>query len=1042
MEPIIDARLESAHFSSSFERWERLCGSGLWSYDLGSHRLSLSANACRLAGIDPNSFEGRPTELFDRLHPEDRRELSTWIDGWKQGEAIGKAKFRVLRADRSSLWLHFEEDTLAGPDDARTARTGVVRVSTGEADRSEQRAKEAELNRIAAEFSRVGSWSVELETGEVRWSKMMYELLGVPLDEDRSSENALSYCCDEDRWRLREAYERCLTTGEPYDLELTFITTEGNRLPIRAIAGAERGPDGAVVKLVGSFQDFTAEMRHRSRLSLAEQRFQLLAKATNDAIWDWDMASSHLWWNEGFTSLFGYEREETLQSFEFWSDLIHPEDRARIDRSIEELFESQQSQWSAEYRFRHRNGRYADVFDRGYVIRDGDGRAIRMLGSMLDISRQKQTQYDLAQQAELLNQANDAILVCDLKGRLEYLNRKAEELYDLRLADTQGQRLACLLYDTPSDFEEPTRAVLGSGYWSGEQTQRSQRGEELVIFGRWTLLHSESGEPRAILLINSDVTEKRELERQLLQTQRMESIGRLASGIAHDLNNVLSPILVSLELLKEQYGLEQENRLLETLESSALRGAELVRQILGLTRGFEGQPITIDPFELVQEVRSIAQETFPKNIDIQLTRPDEIWSLEVDPTQLHQVLMNLVVNARDAMPFGGRLTLSIENVEVDDVFAGMRPRLLPGPYLRITVEDTGVGIPDELKEKIFEPFFTTKERGQGTGLGLSTCFTLIAGLGGHIELKTQLGKGTSVQLYLPAQPSAVPTPVSAQPRAEIPQGQGETVLLVDDEETVLVTTGHALRRNGYRVLVARNGAEGVSTYLQNRDSIACVVTDISMPIMDGPALILALRSVVPEVKIIGSSGLTSKEQLNRTLEVEVDEFVPKPYTTNQLLDTIGRTLMISPHVEKLETSAAPREAPVDGAPPLPEASGARILVVEDEALLRSLAARLLSGRSYTVETAEEGQQALELLDRAGGEFDLVITDLNMPILDGEELYHRAIKLYPTLKFLFTSGDHSLPQSLVDAHLPSPRVLYKPYSVVELREAVEAALRSR
>lgn len=388
----------------------------------------------------------------------------------------------------------------------------------------------------------------------------------------------------------------------------------------------------------------------------------------------------------------------------------------------------------------------------------------------------------------------------------------------------------------------------------------------------------------------TDLTERKKLEKQFLRTQRMESIGTLAGGIAHDLNNVLAPILMSVELLKESNPSHESAEILNTLETSAVRGADLVKQVLSFARGVTGERVSVAFSHLMRDLVKVMRDTFPKSIDVHLECPPDLWSVTGDPTQLHQVVLNLCVNARDAMPHGGRLQLSLENVVLDDTYTAWNSEAHAGAYVVVTVADTGTGIPSDLREKIFEPFFTTKEMGKGTGLGLSTTMAIVKSHGGFINLYSEVGKGAKFKVYLPAATTAALAENVAVAQTGLPRGRGELVLVVDDEDGVREIARRTLERYGYRVVLAANGAEAVAVYARQHADVAVVLTDMAMPIMDGPALIVALRAMNPAVKIIGSSGLTSHRGVSRALGAGVAEFVPKPYTARVLLTALRKTI--------------------------------------------------------------------------------------------------------------------------------------------------------
>ena len=357
----------------------------------------------------------------------------------------------------------------------------------------------------------------------------------------------------------------------------------------------------------------------------------------------------------------------------------------------------------------------------------------------------------LKEQAALLDIAQDAILVKDLEDRIIYWNKGAERTYGWTALEAVGRKAATIHKDH-AKFCESMDAILKHGEWTGEMTQQTKDGRDLVVQVRMTLVRDHNENPKAILAINTDVTDKKRLEEQILRGQRLESIGTLAGGIAHDLNNVLAPILMSVQMLRQIVNTPEGQAMLDTLQTSSQRGADLIKQVLSFARGVEGKRGPINVSHLTRDLEKVVHDTFPKNIQLQIEAPKELWTIEGDPTHIHQVLMNLCVNARDAMPDGGKLTLGIKNVKIDEAYARMNPEGKPGPHVVVTVEDTGMGIPAAIRNKIFDPFFTTKEIGKGTGLGLATVLTIVKSHHGFINVYSEPGKGAQFKIYFPASP--------------------------------------------------------------------------------------------------------------------------------------------------------------------------------------------------------------------------------------------------------------------------------------------------
>jgi PAS domain S-box-containing protein len=496
----------------------------------------------------------------------------------------------------------------------------------------------------------------------------------------------------------------------------------------------------------------------------------------------------------------------------------------------------------------------------------------------------------LQEQARLIDLVPDAISVRGLDDRLQFWSVGAEQLYGWKAEEILGKSLPEILFPCRSDYFEAKEALLARGEWHGELTQRTKADVEITVSSRWTLVRDAAGQPKSILVINTDITERKKLQHQFLRAQRMESIGTLASGVAHDLNNILAPILMCAPMLRDEMRPEQKESLVSVIESSAARGAQIVRQVLAFGRGLEGERQPIDLRQLIQEIVQIASETFPKNIRISCDVDPALGKIIGDQTQWHQVLLNLSVNARDAMPAGGELCFRASNLEIDAAYVSMQPTLSPGSHVVLEVSDTGAGIPPELTERIFDPFFTTKAIGKGTGLGLSTVAGIVKSHGGIIDLKSVPGRGTTFHLLVPATSGAFVSLAAGNEPAVRPQGHGELVLLVDDEESIRQVGQHVLEKHGYRAMLAADGPEALALYAQHRENIAVVLTDIMMPIMDGTVLIRALRKMEIRVPVLASTGQGERARLDELAALHVSGILHKPYAAHQLLGLLEQVL--------------------------------------------------------------------------------------------------------------------------------------------------------
>jgi len=502
--------------------------------------------------------------------------------------------------------------------------------------------------------------------------------------------------------------------------------------------------------------------------------------------------------------------------------------------------------------------------------------------------RHRTAQLQAANQAlqSLIDASPQAIVSFDLNRQVQSWNKAAEKIFGWRADEIVGKELPF----TPIVGKEHEhlfdRALQGQSVENIDIHRHRRDGASLDLLVSITLVRATSGSPSGYLVLASDVTEQRTLERQLFRAQRLESVGTLASGIVHDLNNILTPILMSIQLLRGRLGdASSENNLAMLVETSAERAATLVKQVLTFARGLEGDRVPVQLPALLFDVEKIMNSTLPKSIRVITDIPGRfLRPVLADATQLHQVFMNLCVNARDAMPRGGTLSIAASNVFLDETYMSQHEDTgKTGSYVLIEIADTGTGIPPEIVDRIFDPFFTTKDSNKGTGLGLSTVDAIVKNHGGFVRVYSETNKGTSFKVYLPALPGAEAEKSENRLR-NLPAGHGELVLIVDDEAAMREVTKVTLENFGYRVITAANGAEGVGVFAKQSSEIKVVISDMNMPVMDGAAMILALRSIDPAVRVLSTSGLP------QTGSDRPSGFLNKPYTAEQLLQALHEML--------------------------------------------------------------------------------------------------------------------------------------------------------
>jgi len=653
---------------------------------------------------------------------------------------------------------------------------------------------------------------------------------------------------------------------------------DGTEFPIEASISQSVIGDDKISTLI--IRDLTS----RKMAERALTRQARLLDLSHEAILVWDLHGDILYWNHGAEELYGWKKDEVLGCT---SHVLLKTVFPIPCEQIHDLLLTE-NRWAGELVQQTSDGRSIVVEARLLLVREDDGQPY-VLETDRDVTERKRSEEQLRNQAALLDKATDAILVKDRADRITLWSKGAERLYGWTATEAVGRRPQELGYwENDREFKEAKRVLLETGQWRGEAQHTTKDGDRLTVDNRWTLLRDGDGKPESVLVINTDITEKKKLETQFLRAQRLDSLGTLAGGIAHDLNNILAPIMMAVGILEMKLPDEDSRRVLNLLHSNVERGGNLVRQILDFARGVEGTRSLLQPERLMAEIVIILKDTLSKSIDIRTVVGQNLWRIDADPTQIQQVVINLVINAAEAMPRGGTVMLEAKNVMVDESFARMNFGASVGPHLCISIRDTGPGIPGDVIDRIFDPFFTTKEQTQGAGLGLSTVLTLVKSHGGFIDLNSEEGRGSEFMVYLPASPFAL----TSQPEAgaELPRGDGQLILVTDDEPAIREITRKTLEAYGYHVITAADGTEAVALFAQQKQEVKLVLTDVMMPYMDGPALIRAITKMRRDIKVIVSSGLRSNSRLAEGRIDGARAFLWKPYTAETLIKTVAEVL--------------------------------------------------------------------------------------------------------------------------------------------------------
>jgi len=700
-------------------------------------------------------------------------------------------------------------------------------------------------------------------------------------------------CNEQTRQPVAHPVERVLREGRVVGLgnHTVLQSRDGTERPIADSGAPIRDARNQITGVVLVFRDQTAERAAQQALRASEERYRSLVEQSPDIIGIFQ--ENHLLYLNatGARALGAKCPEEVLGGTS--EELIHPDDRAAAAERIRRRLAGETGIYPAEVRYLRRDGSALPVEVSAVPITYGGKPAIQFLAR--DITERKRAEQALREREShlqaILSATADGILAVDLQGRVLHYNQRFAEMWRIPrvVLDTQeDQQLLASVLDqltAPEAFLAKVREL----YQSEQTSTDLLTFKDGRLFERYSAPLRQDGRVCGRVWSFRDITRTKELEAQFLRAQRLEGLGALAGGIAHDLNNILSPILMSTSLLRETVQSAENRRMIQTIEACAQRGADIIKQLLAFARGRPGARVPLPVRHLLNDMDRIVRETFPRNIQSRTEAPKDLWPVLADATQIHQALMNLCVNARDAMPGGGTLTLAAANVTLDAAFAAAIPGAKPGQYVCVTVADTGTGIAPEHLDRIFDPFFTTKEVGKGTGLGLPTVLGIVRGHGGFVQVSSQLHQGTTFALYLPASPEASVTE-TLRHEPPLPRGHGELILLVDDEAPVREAIQRTLQEHGYEVLAAQEGQAALALFTQHRDRIRAVLTDMMMPGMDGPALVRALRGQDARLPILGMTGLASRSSMEGLERLGLAILLSKPFVSRELLTALQTAL--------------------------------------------------------------------------------------------------------------------------------------------------------
>jgi two-component system cell cycle sensor histidine kinase/response regulator CckA len=797
-----------------------------------------------------------------------------------------------MLADGRRRCMHTVKTPVFGADGTIIGSQGVLFDITGlKQVEAALRASEERLQ-LASSVGGVGTFEHNHLTGEMQTSSVLREIDGLGDGENRFA-TLVARMHPEDRAAFLAANRRAEDPASDgrVDHEHRLLQPDGSVRWMRVqshIWFAGEGAERHAVRTIGTVMDITQRKQAEAELRANEARYRSLFENMLNGFAHCRMVFEegqpkdfvYLAVNRAFESMTGLKdvagksvstvvpgiREADPQLFELYGRVAKTGAPEKCEIRVTAL-----QQWFDIAVYSPAPGEFVTVFD--------------------VITTRKKVEEGLRSLSRAVEQSPVSIIITDAAGAIEYVNPKFTEICGYTLAEVQGKNPRILKSGAtaPEIYREMWATITAGREWHGELCNRAKGGELYWELASISAVVNASGRTTHFVAVKENITERRRLEEQLRRAQRMEAIGALSSGIAHDLNNILTPVMLAPALLRESVHGEHELQLLALIEQNAHRGAEIIRQLLMFSRGGGGERVPVQLRHLLKEICDIMVETFPREVAVESDMAAVLPPVLGDATQLHQVLLNLCVNARDAMPSGGTLSVRAINIMLDAEQVRLRLDAKPGPYVVITVTDTGQGIPPKIMERIFDPFFTTKGPGKGTGLGLSTALGIVRSHGGFLEVESEPDKGSTFSVYLPAASSDSPVP-PREIMADPPRGRNELILVVDDESSICAATRLVLENHGYRTLTARGGDEALGIFRLQAAEISLVLTDIMMPGMDGIGLIRELRTFRPELKVMVTTGVASESKQTELAALGVGKSLPKPCGRRELLEAVQGAL--------------------------------------------------------------------------------------------------------------------------------------------------------
>ncbi len=934
------------------------------------------------------------------------------------------------------VWLNLDYSPIVGEGGAIV---GVLALVTETTDKVRaERYLAGEQERLRAMFAQAPGFIATLAGPEHRYELVNDAYLGLVERADIVGRTVREVLPEVASQGFLDLLDGVYASGRPHTGDATGIWLTGadgqSRLHyLDFVFQPVRSEDGAVIGIFVQGSDVTERVQAERALRDSEARFRTFAQAMPNQVWAADAGGRLNWFNETIYNYSGYDHAALVE--DGWGRMIHPGDlqaiRARWSESV-----ATGAQFESEVRLRRADGAYRWHLNRAVPLRGDNGEVIGWVGTNTDIEEQKTTAQryaalndDLqgqvalrtAERDRMWRLSKDILFVCRFDGRVEAVSPSFGALLGWSDAEIVGRNFMELVHHEDRAATIAQMAALGQGAYVNKFENRYRRKD-----GSWCLLSWTAAPDEGFVhAIGRDITAEREqqeairrTELALQQSQKMETIGKLTGGVAHDFNNLLQIISGNLQLLQMANGNADSRadrvRWIDSARSAVEKGAKLASYLLAFGRRQPLEPKVIKVGRLLANMEDMLRRALGEEIEIEMVISGGLWNTAVDVGQVENAVLNLAINARDAMEGSGRMTIEATNAVLDEMYCRGHGDVMPGQYVMLAVTDTGSGMAPEVAARAFEPFFSTKEEGKGTGLGLSMVYGFVKQSGGHVKIYSEVGQGTTVKIYLPRSTAAEEPIGPALQQGAV--GGSETILVAEDDEAVRATVVEMLTQLGYRVLKASDAASALAV-IESGVPIDVLFTDVVMPgTLRSPELARIARERLPNLAVLFTSGYTENAIVHGGRLDPGVELLGKPYTRERLARRIRQVLA------KQKALPVAQEAPALST----DAGGLSIVLVEDEAAIRANTAALLEHLGHQVRAAGDAESALPMITLGT---DILITDVQLPGMSGDALAAQARSKVPGIRIVFATGNGEV------ANWPDAVVLRKPYDLQSLVRAL-------